>query len=239
MRDTLEIEIPDDALRRLAKLEVALVAFIREEDLSALGIQCWTSIQEEYGVSPCSVMGRLTEQGIPCACEVDMHGAMSMHALALAAGRPAGLADWNNRHIELDDVFSAWHCGVFPPSLARARPRVRTHFAFEGTELADGGHGSVEFAIEYGPVTLFRITESPDGEWQALIEEGESVEASGDPRGTHGWIRLQDLERTYRAVLHGFPHHVAITSSEVGLALQDACGYVEIDAITPSPLGAR
>ncbi|MBN1418347.1 MAG: L-fucose/L-arabinose isomerase family protein [Planctomycetes bacterium] len=236
MREGADIEICADSALRLAKLEAVLARFAEEEDLDALAVQCWTAIQEEYGVSACAAMARLSEQGIPSACEVDVHGAMSMLALALAAGRPTGLADWNNRHIEMDDVFSAWHCGVFPPSLARVRPRIRPHFGFESGDLAGRGDGAIEFPIAFGPITLFRITEDPDGAWRALIEEGESIEASGDPRGTHGWIRLRDLERTYRAVIRGFPHHVAIGPGRVGAALEEACGYLGIDAVVPNPI---
>jgi len=236
MREAADVEISGDSALRVAKLEAVLVRFADEEDLDALAVQCWTAIQEEYGISPCAAMARLSEQGIPSACEVDVHGAMSMLALGLAAARPTGLADWNNRHIELDDVFSAWHCGVFPPSLARVRPRIRPHFGFESGKLAGRGDGSIEFPIAFGPVTLFRITEDADGEWRALIEEGESIEASGDPRGTHGWIRLQDLERTYRAVIQGFPHHVAIGPGRAGAALEEACGYLGIETVIPNAL---
>jgi L-fucose isomerase-like protein len=236
MAETAEIEIAPESALRLAKLEAILARFVEDEGLDALAIQCWTAIQEEYGVSACAAMARLGEQGIPCACEVDVHGAMSMLALSLATGRPAGLADWNNRHIEMDDVFSAWHCGVFPPSLARSRPRILPHFGFENSPLAGRGDGSMEFPLAYGPITLFRIAEDPDGGWRALIEEGESIEASGDPRGAHGWVRLQDLERTYRAVIRGFPHHVAIGPGRVGAALEEACFYLGIETVAPNPL---
>ena len=64
-------------------------------------------------------MSRLGDEGIPCACEADILGALSMHACLLASGSPAGLADWNNLHHDDDELANVWHCGVFPASFAR------------------------------------------------------------------------------------------------------------------------
>ena len=64
-------------------------------------------------------MSRLGDEGIPCACEADILGAMSMHACLLASGSPAALADWNNLHSEDEELANVWHCGVFPASFGR------------------------------------------------------------------------------------------------------------------------
>ena len=70
----------------------------REYDLDATAIQCWTSLQQNYGVNVCTLMSMMSEQLMPSACEVDVTGVVSMYALQLASGTPSALVDWNNNY---------------------------------------------------------------------------------------------------------------------------------------------
>jgi len=49
-----------ETLEQMARLEYALKDFVAEKGLAAMGVQCWTAIQEVYGISACYVLGRLT-----------------------------------------------------------------------------------------------------------------------------------------------------------------------------------
>lgn len=110
-------KISKEYVLKLAKLEVILSEKVKEKSLSGLGIRCWTEIQRYYGVSPCFVMGRLTDRGIMAACEVDVYGVLTMimQYSASLGKTPPFFIDWTIRHPEKPNVFLAWHCGNMPP----------------------------------------------------------------------------------------------------------------------------
>jgi len=120
-------QVSSQSLKSAARLELFLRRWVRENDIDALAIQCWTSMQQNYGICSCAAMSRLANDGIPCACEADILGALSLHACQLASGTPAALADWNNLHNEDDELVNLWHCGVFPKSFAKEQPVMRAH----------------------------------------------------------------------------------------------------------------
>jgi len=231
--------VRDMDLAKVARVEVVLKDLIEEHGLSGLGIQCWTSFQEDYGVSPCLAMARLTDLGVPCACEVDIHGTLSMHLLSLVAGSPAGLADWNNRHYSEPEAFSAWHCGVFPPSLGSGAKSVGLHdILAASTGTTEGKYGTIEFRVDEGPVTLARVTEHPRDRWPLLLAEGEVVDLEGEPPGSHGWVRVADLDALYAEILKGFPHHVAMARGRFAGAVSVAGYFLGLDAVAPLPVDA-
>lgn len=230
--------VPTSDLEKMARLEVAIEDIIEEHNLSGLGLQCWTSIQEDYGISPCYAMARLTDRGMPCACEADIHGTLSMHLLSLAAGTAAGLADWNNRHYQDVNAFSAWHCGVFPPSLSSGAKTVSYHNILAGsTGTPDGKFGTVELELDEGPVTMARVTEHPWDCWPFLVAEGDVVDLPGEPPGSHGWVRVDDLDLLYAEILRGFPHHTALVRGHLGGVLLAASYFLGLEPVAPLPLG--
>jgi L-fucose isomerase-like protein len=222
-----------EALERLARLELVLRDKVAEFGMKGLAIQCWTSIQTDYGASPCLIMGRLDDDGIPAACEVDVHGTVSMHLLALAAGRASALADWNNRHYQRDNVFSAWHCGVFPASFSAGRRALSYHKIVAADVGADNAWGTVELETDPGPVTMTRLTQGPDGSWKLLVCEGKVVPAEGETFGGNAWVEVKDLDRLYRALLRDFPHHVAIVPGHVARIVETAAYFLGIETVTP------
>jgi len=230
--------VPDLDLSKMARLEVVLSEMIVEQGLDGLGFQCWTSVQLDYGISPCFVMSRLTDRGTPCACEVDIHGVLSMHLLSAVAGKPAGLADWNNRHFSREDVFSAWHCGVFPASMSSRGCRLDYHRILAGdTGSEEGKYGTVELEIDPGPVTMARVTEHPWDTWPVLLAEGEVVAAEGEPFGSNAWVKVGDLDALYASILRGFPHHAAIARGAHGSALLAAAYFLGLDPVVPLEVG--
>ena len=217
---------PQSVLRS-AKLELFLRRFKEENAIDAFGIQCWTSIQANYGVCSCATMSRLGNEGTPCACESDIMGTLSMHAAMLASGSPAALADWNNLHNDDDELANLWHCGVFPASFAKAKPKfgVQEIIAASGAAKYEDSEGTVEFTAKPSPLTLFRVTQDPDCGWHAVMAEGAIEDNPAVTFGAYGWCRIPNLQRLYRDVLlRHFPHHVAITQAHVGNVLWEAFG---------------
>lgn len=219
------------AKSKLAKLELALERFVNEKQLHAVAIQCWTSLQKNLGVCSCLAMSRLADRGIPAACEADIPGAISMHALQLAGGMPAALADWNNLHPEDPDLVNLWHCGVFPISLAAEKPVVRNHEILSeiaGVVAPEDAQGVVEMELRPGAVTLFRIAPDPHSPvgWQALVAQGNiENRPENSTRGSGGWCRIPGLLSLYRdTLLRHFPHHVALAPGNCGKILAEVFG---------------
>lgn len=225
--------ISESALLRSAKLEAFLRRWVEENGLDALAIQCWTSIQHNYGVCTCATMSRLGDEGTPCACEADILGTLSMHACWLASGSPAALADWNNLHNQDDELANLWHCGVFPKAFAKGQPRFGRHeiMVSSGGAPEELAQGTVEFVAQPGPVTLCRVNLEAEGPFQAVLAEGRIEDNLAQTFGAYGWCRIPGLQRLYRDVLlRHFPHHVAMTQGQAGNVLWEALGnYLQMN----------
>jgi len=223
-------------LEKIAKFEVYLSRFVADEALDALAVQCWTSIQENLGICSCTTMGRLDDRGTPCACEADIMGALSMHALMLAADSPACLADWNNVHNDDPELVNCWHCGVFPHSWAKGTPTMGCQEIIAGTTGRENAMGVVKFVMKDGPVTLCRATQDSEGHHKVALIQGAVEPNEASTFGAYGWVRLPGIQPFYRNVLlRHFPHHVAMTRAHVGNVLWEAFGnYLGFAAFTPT-----
>jgi len=212
---------------RSAKLELFLRRWGRDNAIDAYAIQCWTSIQANYGVCSCTTMSRFGDEGVPAACEADILGTLSMHACLLASDSPAALADWNNLHNDDDELVNLWHCGVFPKAFAKTPVRlgVQEIIASSGAAKYEDAEGTVEFIAKPNPITLCRVTQDEDGAFKALLAQGRIEDNPAVTFGAYGWCRIPELQRLYRDVLlRHFPHHVAITQGHVGSVLWEALG---------------
>jgi L-fucose isomerase-like protein len=215
------------SVMRSAKLELFLRRWGKDNAIDAFAIQCWTSIQANYGVCSCTTMSRFGDEGMPSACEADIMGTISMHACMLASDSPAGLADWNNLHNDDDELVNVWHCGVFPAAFAKTPVKlgVQEIIASSGAASYENSEGTIEFIAKPNPLTLCRMTQDPSGEMKAVIAQGRIEDNPAVTFGCYGWCRLPNLQRLYRDVLlKHFPHHVAITQGHVGNVLWEALG---------------
>src|SRR5690606_23275686 len=77
--------IEDEKILRQAKLSIALENWMRDHHCDASAIQCWDSVEANYGCAMCLSMSMMGEKGLPSACETDVMGAVSMLALLRAS----------------------------------------------------------------------------------------------------------------------------------------------------------
>jgi len=115
---------PKEARLKMAKFGAALDRWIREASLDATAVQCWTAMEEFFGVVPCAVMSMLSNSLLSSACEVDVTGAVAMQALAAGSGRPSALVDWNNNYGKDPDKCVLFHCSNLPRDLFEAKPKM-------------------------------------------------------------------------------------------------------------------
>ncbi len=105
---------PKESLLKIAKFGVVIADWVAENDVHTTAIQCWDSMQKNFGINPCTIMSMMSQKLMPSACEADGLGALSMYALTLAGGHPSALVDWNNNYINQPDKCVLFHCGNWP-----------------------------------------------------------------------------------------------------------------------------
>jgi L-fucose isomerase-like protein len=222
-------------ISKIAGLDCALTQFATEKKLAAMGVQCWTAMQEVYGISPCYAMGRLTDRGIMTSCEVDIYGALTMLFQYLAALETTvpHFIDWTIRHQEKENVFLAWHCGNAPPSLVcRGGEITLSYHSILGVTLGtDRSVGTGEFQLKGGEVTLCRLQEQ-GGTFKMLITRGKAKKSSEKLRGSWSWVEVPDLDRVYATLVkEGFVHHASLIHGDYSGAIINACEYLGIETV--------
>jgi L-fucose isomerase-like protein len=216
---------PNEAMLQIAKLDVVLKQFMEEYDLDATAIQCWTSLQQNYGCNVCTSMSIMSENMLPSACEVDVTGTLSMYAMQLASSSPSALVDWNNNYADDPDKCVLFHCGnwakSFLPDIEISNaPILGTSVGVENT------YGALDGRTPAMPLTYGRIsTDDPKGIIKAYIGEGE---LTNDPLSTFGnraVAQIPDLQKLMNYVCkNGFEHHVVMNASKTADVLEEALG---------------
>ncbi len=216
-------ETPSQALLKMAKLAAAIEEWTTENGLVATAIQCWTAMEEFYGVVPCTVMSMMSNRLMPSACEVDVTGALAMYALTLAAGEPAALLDWNNNYGEDPDKCVLFHCSNIPTGCMSCA-RMSVQDIIGGTVGIENTYGTIVGRIKPGPFTFCRVaTDDLSGTMSAYVGEGEFTEDPLDTFGGAGVAHIPNLQQLLRYICKvGFEHHVAAAHALVADAVADA-----------------
>jgi L-fucose isomerase-like protein len=211
------------ALRKMARLGVAIDRWIEEMDIDATAVQCWTAMEEYFGVVPCTLMSMLSDSLRPSACEVDVTGAVGMLALRHAAESPAALLDWNNDFGEDPDLCVLFHCSNLPKSVFKDA-RMDYQAIIAGTVGNANTFGTCVGCIKPGPFTYARVsTDDLCGSVRAYLGEGTILDEPLKTFGGYGVARIPDLQRLLRHICeNGFEHHVAMTRATVARGLYEA-----------------
>jgi L-fucose isomerase-like protein len=217
--------VPRDRLVLMAKLGVAIDRFMRERSLSATAIQCWTALEEFYGVVPCAIMSILSNNLLASACEADIAGVLSMYALQQAARSPAALLDWNNNFGDDPDKGVVFHCSNLPKSFF-GEQRMDYQEIIAGSVGRENSYGTIVGRIAPGPFTYCRIsTDDLAGEIRSYVGEGVFTDDAMLSFGGYGIFRVPRLQALLRYICaNGFEHHVAATRANVGAGVAEAFG---------------
>ena len=169
-----EIKEYSDKLVLQAKFGVAVERWIEANQIDAVAVQCWDSLEQNYGCAACVTMSMLGEKLLPAACEVDIAGAVSMYALTLAAQGQSALLDWNNNFAEDRNKCVCTHCGNFPKSFVRNDLKLGTLGVLGRTLGKVNTFGAVYGKVTKGDFTFFRIsTDDTKGAIKAYLGTGE------------------------------------------------------------------
>ncbi len=211
------------ALLKMAKFGVVVDGWMKENDLNVSAIQCWTSMEEFFGVSPCTIMSMMSNKLFPSACEVDVCGALSMYAMALAAGSPSALVDWNNNYGNDIDKCVLFHCSNLPKSMFK-EVKMGYQEILAQNLCKTNTYGTCTGRIKKGTFTFTRITtDDTDGIIRAYTGEGEMTDDPLNTFGGYGVAEIPGLQELLSYICaNGFEHHVAINYSEISEAISEA-----------------
>lgn len=209
-----------------ARFSIAVDRWIAENECDASSIQCWRSIQDNFGCATCLSMSMMGEKLMPSACEVDVMGAISMYALALASAAPPAILDWNNNYGHEADKCVCTHCGNFPKSFIGDKPEISNLDVLGEVIGREKCFGAVKGKVKAGPMTFFRLsTDDRHGAIKAYVGEGAFTD---DPFPMDGGIAVTSVPKL-RALLsfisrNGFEHHVAMVRGHHAAIVEEAIG---------------
>ena len=217
--------VPPPSLVLMAKLGIVISDWMAANDIQATALQCWNSIQENYGVNACTIMSMMSEKLMPSACEVDITGVIAMHALQLASGKPSALVDWNNNYEDDPNRCVFFHCGNWAKSFVKDlkianAPILGTTLGVENT------YGAMAGRALKGPITFARIsTDDQFGIIRTYVGEGQTTDDTLDTFGQSAVVKISELQKLMHFIcINGFEHHVAMNMSKVADVLEEAFG---------------
>lgn len=200
---------------------------------------------------------RLTGQGIPVSCEVDIYGCLSEFIGTVVSEDVVTLLDINNsvpadmykEEIEgkypytLKDTFMGFHCGNTASSKL-SFCEMRNQKIMARSLPVEVTNGTLEGDIKPGAITFFRLQSTADNILRAYIAHGEVLPVATRSFGSIGVFAIPEMGRFYRHVLieKNFLHHGAVAFGHYGKALYEVFKYigVEVDEIGYNqPAGMR
>jgi L-fucose isomerase-like protein len=223
--------VPNESLKRMAKLGVVIDQWMADNNLVASALQCWTSMEEFYGVVPCTLMSMMSNKLMPSACETDIAGLVGMYALVLASGKASAIVDWNNNYADDPDKGVIFHCSNLPKDIfveesiaVEDVPHMDYQAIIAGTVGKENTFGTVVGRVKAAPFTYCRVsTDDLNGKIAAYLGEGELTNDPLKTFGGYGVVRIPNLQGLLRHICeNGFEHHVAVNLTQVASAVNEA-----------------
>jgi L-fucose isomerase-like protein len=215
--------VPSQSMIRMAKMGVVISDWMEANELTASALQCWTSVQKNFGVNVCTLMSMMSNQLMPSACETDITGVVSMYALQLASGSPGALVDWNNNYGGDPNKCVLFHCGNWAKSFI---PDIEIKTAaILGTTLGEENtYGAMSGRATAGQMTFTRVsTDDQFGVIRAYTGDGQLTNDPLDTFGHRAVAQVDELQQLMRFICkNGFEHHVAMTMGHVSGMLHEA-----------------
>jgi L-fucose isomerase-like protein len=215
--------IPDAALIKMAKLGLVIDRWMKEADVTVSAVQCWTSLEEFFGVVPCTIMSMMSDMNMPSACEVDVCGTISMYALTLASNTPSALLDWNNNYGDDPNKAVCFHCSNLPKAFFED-VTMDYQAIIAGTVGRENTSGTIVGKVRPSPMTFARFsTDERNGKVRGYVGEGRFTEDPLTTFGGAGVVEIPKLQDMLRYICtNGFEHHVAGTMALVADAVHEA-----------------
>jgi L-fucose isomerase-like protein len=215
--------IPNTALARMAKFSCVIDEWARSLDLAGTAIQCWTSMEEFFGVVPCTIMSMMSQSLLPSACEVDITGLLGMYILQLAGGKPSALLDWNNNFGNNPDKCVLFHCSNLPKSFFKSA-KMDYQAIIAGSVGKQNTYGAIVGKIAASKATFCRVTtDDTAGIMTAYTGQGEFTSDTINSFGGYGVMKIKNLQSLMQYICKmGFEHHIAVNLCSKADAITEA-----------------
>jgi L-fucose isomerase-like protein len=215
--------IPQAALLKMAKLGAVVDQWMKATDVQISAVQCWTSLEENLGVVPCTIMSMMSESLLSSACEVDVCGVLGMHALQLASETPSALLDWNNNYGSDPNKAVCFHCSNLPKHFFK-EVKMDYQAIIAGTVGMENTFGTCVGQVKAGAMSFARFsTNDASGRIRGYSGEGKFTNDPLETFGGAGVVEIPGLQKLLRYICeNGFEHHVAANFSSVAPAVHEA-----------------
>ena len=215
--------VPEAALLKMAKLGAVVDKWMADTEVTISAVQCWTSIEENLGVVPCTVMSMMSDSLLSSACEVDICGVLGMHALRLASETPSALLDWNNNYGSDPNKAVCFHCSNLPKHFFRS---VKMDFQeiIAGTVGKENTFGTCVGLIKPEKMSFARFsTDDTAGKMRGYVGQGRFTDDPLNTFGGAGVVEILQMQKLLHFICeNGFEHHVAANLSTVASAVHEA-----------------
>jgi len=216
--------IDEKNILKQAKLTLVIDNWMAENELDASAVQCWTSIQNNYGCAACLSMSMMGERFMPSACEMDVAGVVSMYALLLASENVPGFLDWNNNYGNEKDKCVCTHCSNYPKSFMGGEIEISNLDILGQVIDRQKCFGAIKGHVAPGQMTFLRIsTDDSNGQIKGYLGEGEFTDDTFEMDGGIAVCKVPRLRELLAYLCqNGFEHHVAMTRSHCAKVLREA-----------------
>ncbi len=216
-------DVPEASLIKMAKLGAVIDGWMHEQDLNISAVQCWTSLEEYFGVVPCTVMSMMSNNLMSSACEVDIVGVVSMHALRLASQTPSALLDWNNNYGDDPNKAVCFHCSNLPKHFF-SEVKMDFQEIIAGTVGKLNTFGTCVGRVKAAPMSFARFsTRDREGKIRGYVGDGRFTDDSLQTFGGAGVVeipRMQDL--LHYICREAFEHHTAANLAHTSAIVYEA-----------------
>jgi L-fucose isomerase-like protein len=219
--------IPDESLLKMAKLGAVIDGWMKTAPVTISAVQCWTSMEEFFGVVPCTIMSMMSDNLIPSACETDVPGTLSMYMLALASGTPSALLDWNNNYGSDPNKCVCFHCSNLPKHFFKD-VKMDYQEIIAGTVGKLNTFGTCVGRVKAGAMSFARYsTDDRRGIVRGYTGAGGFTDDPLETFGGAGVAEIPHLQKLLKYICReGFEHHVAANFSDVSKAVHEAARYL-------------
>jgi L-fucose isomerase-like protein len=216
-------EVPEPSLVKMAKLGAVIDAWMHDEFLDISAVQCWTALEEYFGVVPCTVMSMMSNNLMSSACEVDITGVVGMHALRLASGTPSALLDWNNNYGDDPNKAVCFHCSNLPKHFF-ADVKMDFQEIIAGTVGKLNTFGTCVGHVKPAPMSYVRFsTMDREGRIRGYVGDGRFTDDPLQTFGGAGVVEIPRLQDLLRFICErGFEHHTAANLAHTSSAVYEA-----------------
>lgn len=218
--------IAREKVLKQAKLSLTIDQWMADHECVASAVQCWDSVEANYGCAACLSMSMMSSRGLPSACETDVMGAVSLLALLKASGVAPVYQDWDNNYGGDTDRCVNVHCSNYPAAAFREKPEIANLDILATTLGTEYSFGALKGRLRPDKMTFLKVsTDDRRGVIKCYLGQGEFTD---DPLETFGGVavcHVKNLDGLMHYVAkNGFEHHVAIVQAECADILEEALG---------------